>query len=303
MPGADRRDRGVELVARVDRRERRHRNAELAEQGFFREAILRDGQRARAREHRNAFAEPLRRFGGDVFEIERGDVDSRGEFGERRFVAIIADHHRRELSGAGIGRGVHDQEAQAQRCAGKREHAGQLPAAEDADGGHGAMSFGAQRAAIRCADRRWQRRRRSGASRNAASAAAMSGSSRGQHRGGEQRRVGRAGLADRERRHGNSRRHLHDRQQRIEAVQRLRLHRHAEHRQRGLGGSMPGRCAAPPAPAMITSMPRAARRGGVFEQQVRRAMGGNDAHFVRRRRACRASRRRAASSPSRNSSP
>ena len=37
--------------------------------------------------------------------------------------------------------------------------------------------------------------------------------------------------ADRERRDGNPRRHLDDGKQRVEAVQRLRLHRHAEHRQ------------------------------------------------------------------------
>ena len=38
---------------------------------------------------------------------------------------------------------------------------------------------------------------------------------------------------------------------------------------------MPGRWAAPPAPAMITSRPRASARGGVLEQQVGRAVGGD----------------------------
>jgi len=40
--------------------------------------------------------------------------------------------------------------------------------------------------------------------------------------------------------------HLHDRQQTVLAAQVARRHRHAKHRDHGLGGSMPGRCAAPP---------------------------------------------------------
>ena len=48
-----------------------------------------------------------------------------------------------------------------------------------------------------------------------------------------------------------------------------------------LAAVMPGRWAAPPAPAMITSRPRVARRGGVFEQQVGGAVGRDDPHLVR----------------------
>ncbi len=39
---------------------------------------------------------------------------------------------------------------------------------------------------------------------------------------------------------------------------------------------MPGRCAAPPAPATITLSPRAAARRGVLEEQVRRAVRAHD---------------------------
>ena len=48
-----------------------------------------------------------------------------------------------------------------------------------------------------------------------------------------------------------------------------------------LAAVMPGRCAAPPAPAMMTSRPRARALGGVFEQQVRSAVGGDHPHLVR----------------------
>ena len=53
-----------------------------------------------------------------------------------------------------------------------------------------------------------------------------------QHGGRQQRRIDRAGLADGERADRDAARHLHDREQRILALQRVRVHRHAEHRQR-----------------------------------------------------------------------
>ena len=74
-----------------------------------------------------------------------------------------------------------------------------------------------------------------------------------ENRGGEQRGVGRAGRADRQRSDRDAGRHLHDGQQRVDAAQRLRLHRHAEHRQRRLGGG--------------------------HARQVRRAAGAGDQHL------------------------
>ena len=45
--------------------------------------------------------------------------------------------------------------------------------------------------------------------------------------------------------------------------------------------SMPGRCAAPPAPAIITRSPRSSRRFSVFEEPVRRAMRAHYPRFMR----------------------
>ena len=50
----------------------------------------------------------------------------------------------------------------------------------------------------------------------------------------EQAGIGRAGLADRERRHRNALGHLHDGQQRIQSFEVFRGNRHAQHRQRSL---------------------------------------------------------------------
>ena len=81
--------------------------------------------------------------------------------------------------------------------------------------------------------------------------------------------VGRAGLADRHRRHGNARRHLHGRQQRVEAVQRGRIDRHADHRLGDVcgddAGQMRGRAGADnedaDAPRAASSISRCTRSG------------------------------------------
>ena len=56
------------------------------------------------------------------------------------------------------------------------------------------------------------------------------------HLRGEHAGVCRAGLADRHRRHRHARRHLHGRQQRVHALQRGRIDRHADHRTRRVRG-------------------------------------------------------------------
>jgi hypothetical protein len=97
----------------------------------------------------------------------------------------------------------------------------------------------------------------------------------GQQGGGEQRRIGRAGGTDRKRRHRNASRHLHDRQQRVEPVQRLRLHRHAEHRHPGLAGDHARQVGG--AAGASDDGAETARLGafGEGEQQVRGAVGGD----------------------------
>jgi hypothetical protein len=74
----------------------------------------------------------------------------------------------------------------------------------------------------------------------------------GQHGRRQQSGVDRAGASDRQCADRDAGRHLHDRQQRILAGQRLDS---TGTPKTGSGVSdavMPGRCAAPPAPAMIT---------------------------------------------------
>ena len=72
---------------------------------------------------------------------------------------------------------------------------------------------------------------------------------------------------------------------------------------RVLAASIPGRCAAPPAPAMIARKPAPGRRLGVGEQPVGRAVRRDDARPRAARRARRAPRPPRAWSPSRTGSP
>ena len=104
-----------------------------------------------------------------------------------------------------------------------REHAPELAAAQHADGGAGQDD--AVHGSVSCAHLRGLL----GAER--AQPLAQLGARRGEDRHRQQAGVGRAGLADRQRADRHAAGHLHDRQQRVEALERGALHRHAEHRQ------------------------------------------------------------------------
>ena len=112
------------------------------------------------------------------------------------------------------------------------------------------------------------------------------------------------GLADRQRADRDAGGHLHDRQQRVDA-------RAAPCDSTGtpstgrcvLAAHMPGRWAAPPAPAMITSSPRLGRPRAYSNSSPGVRWARDDARPRAARRAGRASRPRGASSPSRSASP
>src|SRR5690606_4248434 len=70
--------------------------------------------------------------------------------------------------------------------------------------------------------------------------------------------AGIAGIAHRDRGDRYPGGHLDDREQRVEAVEVAQRDRYPDHWQGVTLASMPGRWAAPPAPAMITRRPRAA---------------------------------------------
>jgi len=92
--------------------------------------------------------------------------------------------------------------------------------------------------------------------------------------------IGRPGIADREGGDRHTRWHLHDRQQRVETIQRLRLHRDTEYGEGRFGGDHAGKVSGTAGTRNDDVEPTSLGSGGVFEQQIGRAMSGNDAHFV-----------------------
>src|SRR3984893_32968 len=108
--------------------------------------------------------------------------------------------------------------------------------------------------------------------------------------GGEERRVDRAGFADREGADRNAGRHLHDGEQAVLALERRRIHRHAENGQRSERSGHAGKVRGA-AGARDHDLEALLARGlGEFEQAVGRAMRRHDqasvadAKLVERRR-------------------
>src|SRR5690606_20963911 len=69
-------------------------------------------------------------------EIERGHIDLFGKFLQLVEITPIGAQQRGDLPCTGILRAVNDEKAVAKRCAGERKHARQLAAAKNADGRH-----------------------------------------------------------------------------------------------------------------------------------------------------------------------
>ena len=133
--------RATELSDRAHQRPRilhadkgRDLMAEIAQKGLFREPILGQRQRADARTDWHASAEKFDRRGRHVLELIGDDVDALRETGERRLVVEGGDGARR--GGVIGGRrllGGEDVSAQADFERRHRQHAPELPGAENAD--------------------------------------------------------------------------------------------------------------------------------------------------------------------------
>ena len=75
--------------------------------------------------------------------------------------------------------------------------------------------------------------------------------------------------------------HLHDREQRVEALERVALHRHAQHRQRRLGRNHAWQMGGAAGARDDDLQPAAFGLTGVVGHFVRRAMRGDDPALVR----------------------
>jgi len=120
----------------VYRREIRHRNSQLTKQSFLGDTFLRRRQRLGRRKQWNERTEVSRSRERDVFELIGDDVDDRRE-GRECLLVVIVGHGlvRRDLEGGALRIGAVDVGLEAEAGGCEREHAAELAAAEDADGG------------------------------------------------------------------------------------------------------------------------------------------------------------------------
>ena len=220
-----------ELVQRLHARERRHRKAAIGEERLLPRALLGDVQRRAARPHGRELRRRVGRGGRDVLELERHHVDAAREGADGVEVVVVGGNLEvGDLAGRRVVVG-REACARGSPCGARRART-----CGRADRRRARRSW---RPAGRCGSREFRRAHlRVWSSRNARSLSRRSGRRGRENRDGEQARVPGAGLADGERAHRHAAGHLHDREQRIEPLQRGALHRHAEHRQRW--------CARPP---------------------------------------------------------
>ena len=207
-------------------------DVQFGEQLFFQQAVLRHLQRCRRRRNGRAG-----RHGGQcrrryVFKFEGQEIRAFGQFAEHGRIVESPTYVSAQRGGGGrLGR-VQELKSHAQRVAGQRQHPAQLTGADHPDT-H-------VRRRVPGADPGRPAQRRFGGARKVSSASRVAGYFSCQDRGRQQGGIARPGLADGQRGHRHAGRHLHDGQQRIDAVEHFRFHRHAQHRQGGLGGRHAG---------------------------------------------------------------
>src|SRR5262249_25440758 len=108
------------------------RDAQALEQCLLGKAILRRRERFGRREHGHAGRQRPRRRDGNVLELVGDDVDPSRQLGERSVVVGRRDDVPAEAIERRRG-GIEEHEAVTQRVAGERQHATQLAAAEHPD--------------------------------------------------------------------------------------------------------------------------------------------------------------------------
>ena len=212
-----------------------------------------------------------------VLEFVGDDIDRFGEARERRLVVERGDGARaRRVVGRRVALGRVDVAAQAELQRGHRQHAAELAGAENADRGAGSEDHPAPPSDGRFGDRRRVRAARQASSRSA-SAASLSASTAAASSAALTAPGLRRSPACRPARPPASARSTAGCPGRTAPCVSIGTPNTGSVVNAAV---MPGRCAAPPAPAMITLKPAASRALGEGDQPVGRAMRRDDARVV-----------------------
>ncbi len=252
----------------------RHGKTMLAQERLLAQPVLGGVQNFAGRPHQRALRGRFRRRRGHVLELERDHIHGRGKLRARDPDPRTARRFQRPQSGRWANRDPANTYEPDTPC--------------------GAPKSRTCGPAARCRAHRWSNPGRtvftsSGSSstfrfccsRNALSFSRSGRRLFGQDRYRQQRRVLRSRRPDRQRRYGNTRGHLHNREQRIEPLQRLAFDRNAEHGQRGVRRRHAGQMRRPARARDDHFDAPAFRAGRKLRHQFRRAMSGHHAAFVR----------------------
>ena len=262
--GADRGQRLIQFGPRADGGKLGGLDAAFAEQGFLGQPILRYRQRFRQWPHDNLVGQHARGFGRNVLEVERHRIDLRGKRLQLGVVRPFRHQQRRHVSGAGIRQAVHHPTLHPQRGCGQRQHAGELPATQDAQ--HGRLARGHNRGSDWASTAWvWCSRQAASAVANVASCSASTAAASNPAFTAPALPIASvptgtpAGICA------------------IDSSESMPFNAldcigTPNTGNRVLAASMPGRCAAPPAPAMMTWIPRVDGLLGITEQKIGRAV-------------------------------
>src|SRR5262249_49495001 len=112
----------------------RGRNAELLKKTFFAEAVLGGFERLRRRVHRNLFGQVMCGLDRNVFEFIGDQGEAVCEFFECFEVGIFGGNARRDAADRRLRRRIKETEMKIERVTGQSEHVAELAAAKNADG-------------------------------------------------------------------------------------------------------------------------------------------------------------------------
>src|SRR5882724_2570294 len=115
-------------------------DAEFAEERFFGKAVLRGFESGRRRIDGNALGKKIGGFDGNVLEFVGHEFEATREFFKGGFIGVIGGDALGDTAHRSLGRGIQEPEMEAQRVARESEHVTELSAAEDADG-HACFPF------------------------------------------------------------------------------------------------------------------------------------------------------------------
>src|SRR5882762_5415098 len=131
---------GVEFVGVRDGGEFSGRDAEFAKERLLGEAVLRGCQSGGRRIDGDAFGEKIGGFNGNVFKFVGDQFEAGGKFFEGGFISVVGGDTLGDAAYGRFGRGIEKTEMQTQRVTRESEHVAELSAAEDADG-HARLPF------------------------------------------------------------------------------------------------------------------------------------------------------------------